>query len=153
MSASSASLPFQTGHVGLNITDLNRSKNFYQQVFGFDVLMESQEPGRQFAFMGHDSHVVLTLWQQSDGNFAKNLPGLHHLSFHLGTMDEVQQVEQRLQAMHVHFLYDGVVPHAEGASSGGIYFEDPDGIRLEIFSPVGAEGQEMLSEGPSCGLF
>ena len=43
---------FQTGHVGLNVTDLNRSKEFYQGVFGFDVLGESQEGDRSFAFLG-----------------------------------------------------------------------------------------------------
>ncbi len=40
--------------------------------------------------------------------------------------------------MNVPFIYDGIVPHAEGAQSGGIFFEDPDGIRLEIYAPNGA---------------
>ena len=40
--------------------------------------------------------------------------------------------------LKVKLLYQGIVPHAEGAESGGVFFEDPDGIRLEIFSPTGA---------------
>ncbi|MCI0709702.1 MAG: VOC family protein [Chloroflexi bacterium] len=144
---------FKTGHIGLNVSDLDRSKQFYQQVFGFDVVMESEEPERQFAFLGHDSNIVLTLWQQSSGRFTKNQPGLHHLSFQVSSIDDVQHVEHRLRDMNVHFLYDGVVPHAEGASSGGIYFEDPDGIRLEIFTTTGAEDFNAPSHGPSCGLF
>ncbi len=28
----------QTGHVGLNVSDLGRSKNFYQDVFGFQLM-------------------------------------------------------------------------------------------------------------------
>src|SRR5215212_9565653 len=101
MSANPSGSSFQTGHVGLNVSDLNRSKQFYQQVFGFHVLMESQEASRPFAFLGEDSQIVLTLWQQSNGKFAKNVPGLHHLSFQVGTMDEVRDIEQRLRAMSV----------------------------------------------------
>lgn len=144
---------FQTGHIGLNVSDLNRSKQFYQQVFGFQVLMESQKVERQFAFLGEDQQIVLTLWQQSEGKFANNQPGLHHLSFQVATIEAVQQVEQQLRAMNVHLLYEGIVPHAEGMQSGGLYFEDPDGIRLEVFSPSGAGEYAAPSDGPSCGLF
>ncbi len=36
----------QTGHVGLNVSDLDRSKKFYQELFGYQVMGESQEEGR-----------------------------------------------------------------------------------------------------------
>jgi len=143
----------QTGHVGLNVSDLARSKQFYQQVFGFNTLMESQESDHQFAFLGSDGKIILTLWQQSDGKFSKAVPGLHHLSFQVDSIDDVLRFEDKLHQMNVHFLYNGIVSHVEGAQSGGIYFEDPDGIRLEIFSPRGAEGHDAPTHGPACGLF
>lgn len=31
------------------------------------------------------------------------------------------------------------IQRREGAASGGIFFFDPDGIRLEIFTPTGAD--------------
>ena len=31
----------QTGHVGLSVSDLGRSKKFYQELFGFQVMGES----------------------------------------------------------------------------------------------------------------
>ena len=56
--------------------------------------------------------------------------------------------------MNVPFIYDGIVPHAEGTQSGGIFFEDPDGIRLEIYAPSGAGDRQPPSPGaPSCGFF
>jgi hypothetical protein len=56
--------------------------------------------------------------------------------------------------MGTDFLYDGIVPHAESAASGGIFFTDPDGTRLEIYAPSGAEGGEAPSgAAPTCGFF
>jgi catechol-2,3-dioxygenase len=49
--------------------------------------------------------------------------------------------------------YDGIVPHAEGATSGGLYFTDPDGLRLEIYAASGIEGRAPVEGAPSCGFF
>ena len=145
----------QTGHIGLNVSDLRRSRDFYARAFGFDVAHESYEPGRAFAFLADaGGRLVLTLWQQSGGRFDVARPGLHHLSFQAEGIDAVRGIEQRLREDGVKFLYDGVVPHAEGADSGGIFFEDPDGIRLEVYAPAGAAGHEAPTQGaPSCGFF
>lgn len=128
----------QTGHIGLNVTNLGRSRKFYQDIFGFKVMLESEAENRKFAFLGDGQNIVLTLWQQSDGRFGAQKPGLHHLSFQLASIDEVKQAEQKLRALKVKLLYGGIVPHSEGMDSGGVFFEDPDGIRLEIYSPTGA---------------
>ena len=144
----------QPGHVGINVTNLARSKTFYQQAFSFDLLAESQEPGREFVFLAHDGKLMVTLWQQSDGRFDNHRPGLHHLAFQVASIAEVRAYEQRLHALGAHFLYDSVVPHGEGAASGGVFFEDPDGIRLEIYSPTGAGDHTAPTSGaPTCGFF
>jgi lactoylglutathione lyase len=150
----SKKVQFQTGHVGLNVADLERSKKFYQEVFGFAVIAESNVEGKEYAFLGDDGKLVLTLWQQSEGEFATNRPGLHHLSFQVETIESVKTVEANLKAIGARFAYDGVVPHQEGSQSGGIFFFDPDGIRLEIFSPTGAEHDHApVEDAPSCGFF
>lgn len=145
---------FQTGHVGLNVSNLERSSEFYRQVFGFKITAESDEAGRRFIFLSDDSRLVLTLWEQSAGRFDKTKPGLHHLSFQVENVTEVEQAEQRLKDMNVKFMYEGLVPHREGANSGGIYFEDPDGTRLEIYTPSGVgETHAPVAGAPSCGFF
>lgn len=144
----------QTGHIGLKVSDLDRSKKFYQEVFGFEVMGESQEKGRRFLFLGDRQKLVLTLWQQAAGRFEKQSPGLHHLSFQVTGMEDVKKAERKLRELNVPLLYDGIVPHAEGADSGGIFFEDPDGIRLEIYAPVGADSYAAPAPGvPSGGFF
>lgn len=145
---------FTTGHIGLNVTDLGRSRNFYTRVFGFDVIGESNEKHRTFAFLGQDQKVVLTLWQQSGGAFVTNRPGLHHLSFQVNSIAQVQEVERRLHDIGVVLHHDGIVPHREGADSGGVFFEDPDGIRLEVFAGTGASAYHApYGQAPTCGFF
>ena len=144
----------QTGHIGINVGDIGRSRDFYRRVFGFEVMTESYESGREFVFLGYDGRLVLTLWQQASGRFDSGRPGLHHLSFHVPTADDVRNAEARLRQMNVRMVYEGIVPHADGAASGGIYFEDPDGIRLEIYAPdAGLHGHGPTPGAPSCGFF
>ena len=110
--------------------------------------------GHRYAFLGRDGVVLLTLWQQASDGYATERSGLHHLSFQVDTIDEVREAESALKELGVTFQYEGVVPHREGAASGGIFFTDPDGIRLEIFAAVGAAGQEApRGEAPTCGFF
>jgi lactoylglutathione lyase len=144
----------QTGHVGLNVSDVERSKQFYQSILGFEVMAESREAGKRYVFLSREQKLVLTLWEQSARPFDKQDSGLHHLSFQVETIEAVKAAEQRLKQIGAKLIYDGIVPHGEGAQSGGVYFEDPDGIRLEIYAPAGAGGHAAPTPGaPSCGFF
>lgn len=144
----------QTGHVGLNVTDLARSTAFYQRVFEFQSMGEQADGDRRFAFLGRDGTLLVTLWQQSGGRFATDLPGLHHLSFQVPDIEAVRRAEATLRELGAELMYEGVVPHGEGASSGGVFFTDPDGIRLEIYAPTGADVSAAPTQGaPTCGFF
>ncbi|GIF16387.1 lactoylglutathione lyase [Actinoplanes teichomyceticus] len=143
-----------TGHVGLNVTGLARSTDFYRRVFGFDLIGEQTGGDRAFAFLGRDGALLVALWQQSGGRFPVDRPGLHHLSFQVPDIEAVRRAEATLRDLGVEILHDGIVPHGEGASSGGVFFTDPDGIRLEIFAPTGADTAPAPTQGaPTCGFF
>jgi catechol 2,3-dioxygenase-like lactoylglutathione lyase family enzyme len=144
----------ETGHVGLNVTDLDRSVEFYRQAFGFEQLGAKHEGEHRFAFLGSGGTLRLTLWQQSDGQFSTATPGLHHLAFQVETIEQVRDIESALKDLGVTFAYEGVVAHGEGAASGGIFFTDPDGIRLEVYAPAGADTAPAPNgEAPTCGFF
>jgi lactoylglutathione lyase len=146
---------FQTGHIGLNVTDLDRSAAFYRAVFGFAVMGEGTDPARRYAFLGDGGRLILTLWQQADDRFAPRRAGLHHLAFQVETIEQVRDAERRVRDLGTPLYHGGVVPHAEGAQSGGIFFDDPDGTRLEIYAPSGADSANAAptQDAPTCGFF
>jgi len=144
----------KTGHIGINVSDIARSKDFYTRAFGLEEIGGSNEAGKAFAFLGEGGTLYVTLWQQSEGSFSAHTPGLHHLSFEVDSIEKVREAQGRVRELGAEFLYQDVVPHAEGMQSGGIFFRDPDGIRLEIYAPSGAGEAEAPSGAmPSCGFF
>ena len=54
----------ETGHVGLNVTDLDRSERFYRKIFGFGVQLESSDHGGKYAFLTNGGRLMLTLSEQ-----------------------------------------------------------------------------------------
>jgi catechol-2,3-dioxygenase len=154
MSAAGPVIAVRSGHAGLNVVDLDRSKAFYVEALGLDVLLESRDGDRSFAFLGVDGEPLLTLWQQSQGRFDKERPGLHHLAFEVADIDAVRRAESILRGLGVHFHYDGIVKHRHGGHSAGLFFEDPDGIRLEIFAADGGHDAPAPTDtAPACGFF
>lgn len=144
----------ETGHVGLNVSDVGRSIDFYRAVFGFECPLQSTAPDEEWAFLTRGDDIVLTLWKQSSGVFPTNRPGLHHLSFQVDSVETVREYEERARDAGATIFHGGVVPHGEGLDSGGVYFTDPDGIRLEVYAPSGAAGLPAPHpDGPTCGFF
>lgn len=147
-------LSAQTGHVALNVTDIARSIDFYRSIFGFELLGQSTEPGREYAFLGRGDQLVLTLWQQSRADFSPSLPGLHHLAFNVDSLSDVEAALAYLREHDVPLIYDTVLAHMPGLSSGGIFFTDPDGIRIELCTASGLDAHPTRDDGaPSCGFF
>jgi lactoylglutathione lyase len=149
----------RNGHIGLNVTDLDRSREFYSRALGYELVRQSPvgtEPARRYAFLGRDGVPLLTLWQQAETGYGAERSGLHHLSFQVDSVEEVRAAESVLRELGAVFHHEGIVPHREGADSGGVFFEDPDGIRLEIYAAAGvaAESTDAPSgEAPTCGFF
>ena len=80
--------------------------------------------------------------------------GLHPLSFQVADLEAVRRAEATLRELGVSFHYDGIVKHNPGADSAGVFFADPDGIRLEIYAPTGGRAAPAPTQSdPACGFF
>src|ERR1700722_18424149 len=85
------------GHIGLNVSDLDISEAFYQEVLGFRVADEFLQLPFRHASMVRDGKTVLTLWEQSGAGFGKRRPGLHHLSFEADSVEQVTRTKGLLE--------------------------------------------------------
>ena len=93
-------LTFGVHHVGLSVSDLPASLEFFLGVLGFDKVGERPDYP---AAMVSDGHTMITLWQVEASDHhqpfdrRKNV-GLHHLAFLLSDNDALLHLHQRLVA-------------------------------------------------------
>jgi glyoxylase I family protein len=132
-------------HLRLTVTDVDRSREFYSQLLGFDVAAESppkDAPGYDEAYPILWGGVVMIrgnlllglrpVAAQTD-RFDEDRVGLDHLSFSVASRDELDAAAKVFD--------ERGVPHAEvrRLDSFGIYilpFRDPDNVQLELTAPV-----------------
>jgi catechol 2,3-dioxygenase-like lactoylglutathione lyase family enzyme len=127
-------MPTFTGvsHVGLSVTDIDRSAAWYVDVLGFQLLMPTDEPGfRRVLLLHQPTGMFLGLVQHdaSDGRpFSEANTGLDHLSFAVADLDELKAWEAHLTEQGVSFS-----PLVEAFYAHVIVLRDPDNIQLELF--------------------
>jgi glyoxylase I family protein len=122
-------------HLRLTVADVNRSREFYTGLLGFQMAMELP-PGVLLS----NGHVVLGLFPAPDASrallgdrFDENRVGLDHLSFSMGRRDDLDRA--------MHLFDEHGVPHGEIKDLGpglAVYvlaFRDPDNIQLELTAP------------------
>jgi lactoylglutathione lyase len=123
------------GHINLNVSDIDRSKRFYRDLFGLEILMEYEGPmgqhpwGRQIALSTPGANDVLALSQVPGAPIGP--AGVNHFGFNLESDDDVERAigdiiaaGGRLISKFAHEV-DGIVEH-------NAYVTDPDGYVLEL---------------------
>lgn len=130
--------PFQrVGFVGLSVTDLRLSAEWYQQVLGLVVERENiggagwAAPWDEVLLRHPGTGVRIGLLRHpaNDGApFSEFGTGLDHVEFEVGTMRELDEWRRHLDRLGVR--YSGARPHI-------VTFRDPDNIQLELFCPAG----------------
>ncbi|MEU6145646.1 VOC family protein [Streptomyces sp. NPDC047081] len=134
------------------MTNLDRSVDFYRRSLGFEVILQSTGPVNRYALMGSNGAVLLTLWEQSAEPFSVSRAGLHHLSFEAPTLETLRETEKRLRSAGV-AIRDDDTGREDAASTGQLFFADPDGIRLEIYTDDPAVPPGPTLSLPRCGYF
>lgn len=132
------------GHVLLKVADVERSKEFYTKVLGFELVEEDPAHGGVFMTLGEDGHT-LDLSPVDDPASAPpvspNRLGVHHIAFQVDSSEALKDAYFNLQEQGVE-----VVRAVDHVSQKSIYFDDPDGNRLEIYYEL-PNAPEMFRQG------
>jgi catechol 2,3-dioxygenase-like lactoylglutathione lyase family enzyme len=140
--------PYALQHVGLTVSDLERSLSWYAEVLGGDAGEITVAEGRELArALRVGDHVSLRFAFLETGNTLLELieyaaphgersprrncdVGAVHVCF---TVDDITAVHERLSRLGVAFSSDPL-PLTRGRLRGAryVYFTDPDGIQLQL---------------------
>jgi catechol 2,3-dioxygenase len=148
--------PERIAHVVLKVRDLARSRKFYTEVLGMDVMMEAPALRGVFLANNRRDHHELALIEV--GPHAeqprRDQLGLSHIAFRLRTEAELRAAYRELKEKDVPISF--TVNHGITKS---VYFYDPDGYELEVYCdnppadiaklPNGYLGMDKLEFAPN----
>lgn len=122
-------------HVEIYVSDLARSVEFWGwllEELGYSVY-QSWDKGRSW-ILG-ETYIVLVQTEKRflDVSYNRCRTGLNHLAFHARSRNHVDESTRKLKEREVEILYLDKHPRAGG--SYGVFFEDPDRIKIELVAP------------------
>ena len=122
------------GHCLLRVRDVERSKRFYIDVLGFQLMEEDPDHGGVFMSLPGDGHTI-DLSQAEDpeklpepATLGRDQVGLVHIAFRVASYQALKEAYDTLRANDVHV--ERMMDHV---SQRSLYFTDPDGNGLEIY--------------------
>lgn len=120
-------------HIYLSVTDFARSEAFYDAVMETLGLHKGDKAiaGETHAHYLAPSFQLTIRPARSDAPFDPYRAGLHHLCFQAADRAAVEECHRRLTALGVAVTAPAVYPEYN-PEYYAVFFEDPDGIRLEV---------------------
>ena len=121
------------GHCALRVRDVERSKKFYTEVLGLQLMEQDPEHGGVFMSLPHDGHTIdVSPVDHPEtalpGAASRERTGLVHIAFKVRSYGELKEAYETLKSQGV-----DVPRMVDHVSQRSIYFNDPDGHGLEIY--------------------
>jgi catechol-2,3-dioxygenase len=123
-------------HAVLSVSDLEASTTFYRDVLGLRLvaILPATAHFNEMRFFHsevgssnhHDLAIIANATTKLAGQGEPKPPGLFHIAFEVGTLDELQEIQARLQNANA------FTESTHQAGHLSIYSRDPDGLAVEI---------------------
>ena len=126
-------------HIALNVKDVERSKAFYQDVLGMEVVWQP-DPQNVYLSSGVDN---LALHETPGDRAPAATSSLDHLGFIVSDIDRVQELEQEFRARQVTIIKP-FKRHRDGSAS--FYCADPDGVVIQMLYEPTLSSQRIGGE-------
>ena len=127
-------------HIRLTVTDIERSRAFYEGLFAWPVAIEMpadtpEDDQERYAFLYGGviynlGHSLLGLRPVSADSFDENRTGLDHISLDVASPAELDVAVSLLDLQGI--AHDGIKDIGDGFI---LEFRDPDNIALELYAP------------------
>ena len=126
----------RVAHVGLFVSDMQRSIDFYKDIMGLQVTDQNPEAGLVFLSSHPDDehHEVLLAAGRTAPH---NVKLLQQIAFRCSTLTDVITYWKRFKAHGVKIMY--TITHGNAISC---YFYDPDGNILEVYWNTGLKARQ-----------
>lgn len=131
-------------HLGLKVTDMDRSLRFYHDVLGLEVVHTSgpHENGGRSATLRIGDQKIDVFYRPDFVSADRDKPvGMDHLCLTVDS-DSMEDVVASLQQHQVDIMWG---PVTRGGTTS-VYVFDPDGIHVELRLPVVMEGAERPAQ-------
>jgi catechol 2,3-dioxygenase len=140
--------PDRIGHIVLKVRSLGRSRPFYTEVLGLEVMKELPEVKMLFLASNRRDHHEIALAEVGEqaGAPRPGDVGLAHCAFRLKSMEDLIDAYREFKRRGVPISF--TVNHGVTRS---IYFLDPDGNQLEVYVDNPPEEIAIMSD-PYFGL-
>lgn len=113
-------------HIALKVTDVARSKRFYQEMFGLEAVWE---PDSQNVYLSSGGDNIALHEVNKDFAAGAVERQLDHLGFVVDTIERVSELEKDFIARGVTIVHPFKL-HRDGSAS--FYCADPDGIVIQL---------------------
>ena len=132
-------------HLRLTVTDVKRSREFYTELLGFDVAVDSPPDGDPTAEAAYPvlwggcvmvrGNLLLGLRPvaKAGDRFDEDRVGLDHLSFNVSSRAEL---EDALKLFDERGVPHGPIKTLDGFGILVLPFRDPDNIQVELTAPL-----------------
>ncbi len=127
-------------HIALNVKDVERSKAFYRDILGMEVVWQP-DPRNAYLSSGTDN---LALHELPGGRApAAATSSLDHLGFIVSGIGRVQELESEFRARDVTIIKP-FKRHRDGSAS--FYCADPDGVVIQMLYEPTLSRQKIGNE-------
>ena len=133
-------------HAVLYVRDIERTREFYEEVLGFRTTIWM--PGQAGFFQAdgstndHDLGVFQIGSSAAPSGAGRGTVGLYHLAWEVDTLNELERIRGLLQAR------GALVGASDHVTTKSLYAHDPDGIELEVcwILPADVVTEELKAE-------
>lgn len=125
-------------HVEINVSNLEKSRNFYEFLLPYLGYELYQEWPKGFSYIKDQTYLVFVQTEMNhlEHSYHRGHTGLNHLAFHGESREQVDQLTLALKERQVSILYKDRHPYAGGNQYYAVFFEDPDRVKLEVVAPI-----------------